>query len=158
MLFRVLRHQGPKIRLANAMAERLRADRLRDGEPPAAVEADVSRSVERIIWAPVVLLVTTTKADMDAYPDTPRREAENMMAIQSTAMAVQNLLLAAHAAGLGACWMCAPLFCPHEVRATLDLPADWQPQAIVTLGLPVSAGKPYSRHALSHVVRYVEGP
>ena len=32
------------------------------------------------------------------------------MAVQSTAMAGQNLLLAAHALGLGACWMCAPCF------------------------------------------------
>ena len=51
------------------------------------------------------------------------------MAVQSTAMAVQNMLLLAHAEGLAACWMCAPLFCPDTVRAALDLPADWQPQA-----------------------------
>ena len=154
--FAVLRRRDPKVRLANAMGERLRADRLRDGDSPAAVQADVARSFERISCAPVVVLVATSRVDMDAYPDASRREAENVMAIQSTAMAVQNLLLAAHAAGLGACWMCAPLFCPDTVRAVLDLPADWQPQAIVTLGLPASAGMPYSRRALSQVVRYVE--
>ena len=154
--FAVLRRQDPKVRLANAMGERLRADRLRDGDSPAAVEADVARSFERICCAPVVVLVAATRVDMDAYPDASRREAESVMAIQSTAMAVQNLLLAAHAAGLGACWMCAPLFCPETVRAVLDLPADWQPQAIVTLGLPASAGKPYSRRPLSQVVRYLE--
>ena len=154
--FAVLRRQEPKVRLANAMGERLRADRLRDGDSPAAVEANVARSFERISSAPVVVLVAASQVDMDTYPDASRREAEKVMAIQSTAMAVQNLLLAAHAAGLGACWMCAPLFCPDTVRAVLDLPADWQPQAIVTLGLPASAGKPYSRRALSQVVRYVE--
>lgn len=154
--FAVLRRQEPKVRLANAMGERLRADRLRDGDSPAAVEADVARSFERISCAPVVVLVATSRAGMDAYPDAARGEAEKVMAIQSTAMAVQNLLLAAHAAGLGACWMCAPLFCPDTVRAALDLPADWQPQAIVTLGLPASAGKPYSRRTLSQAVRYVE--
>lgn len=154
--FAVLRRQEPKVRLANAMGERLRSDRLRDGDSPAAVEADVARSFERISCAPVVVLVATSQAGMDAYPDATRGEAEKVMAIQSTAMAVQNLLLAAHAAGLGACWMCAPLFCPDTVRAALDLPADWQPQAIVTLGLPGSAGKPYSRRTLSRAVRYVE--
>lgn len=154
--FAVLRALEPKVRLANAMGERLRADRLRDGDSPVAVEADVARSLARISGAPVVVLVATTQVDMDAYPDASRREAEKVMAIQSTAMAVQNLLLAAHAAGLGACWMCAPLFCPDTVRAVLGLPADWQPQAMVTLGLPASAGKPYSRRHLSQVVRYVE--
>ncbi len=56
------------------------------------------------------------------------------MAVQSTAMAGHNLLLAAHAAGLGACWLCAPLFCPDVVRDILELPADWQPQGLVTMG------------------------
>jgi len=64
-------------------------------------------------------------------------------------MAVQNLLLAAHAEGLGACWMCAPLFDAEAVRQALDLPADWQPQALITLGRPASAGKPAMRRPLA---------
>ena len=58
------------------------------------------------------------------------------MAVQSVALACQNLLLAAHAHGLGACWMCAPLFVPELVRDTLDLPQTWEPQALITLGYP----------------------
>jgi nitroreductase len=67
-------------------------------------------------------------------------------------MAVQNLLLAAQAEGLGACWMCAPLFCPEAVAAALDLPAGWQPQALVTLGFPDSAGKLPRRRPLEESV------
>ena len=58
---------------------------------------------------------------------------------QSAAMAGQNLLIAAHAEGLGACWMCAPLFCPDVVSDTLALPEDWQPQALITLGYPAES-------------------
>ena len=58
------------------------------------------------------------------------------MAVQGAAMAVQNLLLAAHAEGVGTCWMCAPLFCPDVVRETLKLPLDWQPQGLITMGYP----------------------
>jgi nitroreductase len=32
--------------------------------------------------------------------------------------------------------MCAPLFCPDVVRAALELPDDWQPQGVITLGYP----------------------
>ena len=53
-------------------------------------------------------------------PIEQRNQNEYVMAAQSAAMAGQNLLLAAHDAGLGACWMCAPLFCPEVVRDALQ--------------------------------------
>jgi coenzyme F420-0:L-glutamate ligase/coenzyme F420-1:gamma-L-glutamate ligase len=134
-----------KVRLAQAMGDSLRADRLADGDPPELVEADVNRSSARIVGAPAVIVVCLTLADMDHYPDERRSRAEYLMAVQSVAMAVQNLLLAAHAEGLGACWMCAPLFCADAVRQSLELPADWQPQALVTLGYPAGPGKPAMR-------------
>ena len=74
------------------------------------------------------------------------------MAVQSVAMAVQNLLLAAHAEGLGACWMCAPLFCAEIVCRALDLPADWEPQALITLGYPGIGGKPAARRPVSELI------
>jgi len=154
--FAVIRDSDLKVALARAMGERLRADRLRDGDAADVVEADVGRSIRRITTAPVVVVVAATTLDMDAYPDPRRRESEYLMAVQSTAMAVQNLLLAAHSAGLAACWMCAPLFCPDTVRAVMALPADWQPQSIITLGVPAAQGKPCSRRPLEEVVRRVE--
>ena len=129
---------SPEVRetLAQAMGKRLRADLAADGLPPSIIEQDTARSYARISNAPVLILVCMSMTDMDHYPDAKRAEAEYLMAVQSTAMAVQNLLLAAHAHGLGACWMCAPLFCSDVVRETLALPEDWQPQALVTLGYP----------------------
>src|SRR3990172_5960655 len=73
-----------------------RAARLADGDDPEAVARDAQRSYTRLTGAPVVIVVGLTMADMDAYPDTRRRKAECTMAVQSVAMAVQNLLLAAH--------------------------------------------------------------
>jgi F420 biosynthesis protein FbiB-like protein len=138
--------------VAEAMAARLRADRLADGDPLDAVDADANRSRARISTAPVVIVLCLTLLDMDAYPDARRRRAEYLMAVQSVAMAAQNLLLAAHAEGLGACWMCAPLFCPETVQAALDLPADWEPQALITLGYPANEGQPASRKELERAV------
>ena len=134
--FAVLIEDAGKQQLAQSMGEKLRADRLADGDEPAAIERDVARSYERITNAPVVIVVCLSMAEMDSYPDAHRTEAEQTMAIQSTAMAVQNLWLLAHEAGLGACWLCAPLFVPALVRATLSLPADWQPQGLLTVGYP----------------------
>lgn len=143
--FATVTSPATKVRLAKSMAERLRADRLADGDWAEAVEVDAKKSQARIMDAPAVIVVCLTLADMDHYPDARRSQAELLMAVQSVAMAVQNLLLVAHAEGLGACWMCAPLFCADAVRLALDLPADWQAQALVTLGYPASGGKPAVR-------------
>lgn len=126
-------------RLARAMGARLRRDLEADGVPEAVIAADTGRSYARITGAAALVALCLTMADMDTYADATRSTNEYLMAVQSTAMAGQNLLLAAHAAGLGACWMCAPLFCPTVVRDTLDLPADWQPQALITLGWPAES-------------------
>lgn len=152
--FLVIEGLPTKQQLADAMGQRLRSDRLRDGDPPEAIEADVSRSYARLTAAPVLVVVCMTLADMDRYADERRNRAERLMAVQGTAMAAQNLLLAAHAAGLGACWMCAPLFCADTVAPALALPPDWEPQAIITLGYPADRGKPFHRRPLSEVTRY----
>jgi len=122
--------------LARQMGERLRTDLSSDGVPIAAIESDTNRSYSRITGAKALIIVCLSLVDMDQYPDARRTNAEYLMAAQSTAMAAQNLLLAAHGYGLGACWMCAPLFCPDVVQRVLQLPDDWQPQALITLGYP----------------------
>ncbi len=134
--FAIVESQSQKEFLAREMGARLRSDLRADGVPEAVIEQDTSRSYERITAAPVQIALCLSMVDMDNYPDEKRSQAEYLMAVQSVAMAGQNLLLAAHDAGLGACWMCAPLFCPDVVRSALDLPDDWQPQALLTLGYP----------------------
>lgn len=148
----VITEAAPKAHLAAGMAARLRADRLADGDPPEAVEADAARSQARLTGAPVLLAWCLTLREMDTYPDRRRRKAEYLMAVQSAALAAQNALLAAHAAGLGACWVCAPLFCPETVREALALPADWEPQALITLGYPANPGRPAQRRPAAEQV------
>lgn len=134
--FVVLRDAAVKAGLARAMGARLRSDLQADGLPAEVIEADVSRSRQRLTGAPALVLLCLSMQDMDVYPDDRRSQAEHIMAVQGTAMAGQNLLLAAHALGLAGCWMCAPLFCPDVVARELALPPDWQPQGLVTLGWP----------------------
>ncbi len=132
--FAVVQSSVQKEDLATAMGGRLRQDLEADQVAEAVIAADVQRSYERLTNAPVLIMLCLSMAVMDAYLDEKRSQAEYMMAVQSVAMAGQNLLLAAHEAGLGACWMCAPLFCPDVVQSALSLPEDWQPQGVITLG------------------------
>lgn len=134
--FVVLTRVQDRRRLAEAMAARLRQDLEADGVAPEVIEADAARSLARLTGAPVLILACLSMTDMDTYPDASRQEAEHIMAVQSVAMAAQNLLLAAHVEGLGACWMCAPLFCGDIVLETLDLNPTWEPQGIIAIGYP----------------------
>lgn len=134
--FAIIQSDAIKERLAAAMGAKLRADLQADGVPPERIEQDAWRSYQRITNAPLLILVCLTMEDMDSYPDPRRQHHEWTMATQSVAMAGQNLLLAAHAQGLGACWMCAPLFCPDVVRQALALSPAWEPQGLITLGYP----------------------
>ena len=137
--FAVLDQSEDKERLAAKMGRKLRNDLEADGVPEEMIRKDTERSYERMTSAPVLIVVCMSLADMDTYPDAVRSRNEWVMAIQSTAMAGQNLLLSAHDMGLGACWMCAPLFSPEVVMECLQLPTDWQPQGLVVMGYPAQA-------------------
>ena len=156
--FHIVRDTEGKARLAKAMGDRLRADRSKDGDDPELIRQDVERSSARINGAPALIAVCLTLDDMDTYPDARRGAAEFLMAVQSTAMAAQILLLKAQAEGLGACWMCAPLFCVETVRGALDLPDSWQPQGLILLGYPAEPGKIRERKPLGEIVRGIKLP
>lgn len=137
--FAIIDQKATKERLAREMGAALRRDLLADALPQAVIDADVGRSYQRITGAPLLILLCMSLSDMDVYADEARNRHESTMAQQSTAMAGQNMLLMAEKLGLGACWMCAPLFCQELVASVLELPTDWRPQGMITLGYPAQA-------------------
>jgi F420 biosynthesis protein FbiB-like protein len=153
--FVVLTREASRRCLADAMGEDFRRDLLADGLPLEQVEAQVGRSRQRIIEAPVAILLCLDSAEMDIYPDERRQEAEYQMAVQSVAMAGQNLLLAAHAEGLGAVWICAPLFAQDTARRALSLPETWHPQGLALIGYPAKTTKQRDRKSVLEITRFV---
>jgi len=132
--FCVVTSAETKQRLSDRMGEQWRRELGADGADPAFIERRVAISAARLTGAAALIVAALSMEEMDSYPDPARNTAEWTMAVQSVALACQNLLLAAHHYGLGACWMCAPLFVPDLVREVLTLPVAWQPQALITLG------------------------
>jgi F420 biosynthesis protein FbiB-like protein len=132
----VVTSSAAKQQLSERMAEAWRQDLAGDGADPAQSERRAAISHARLTGAGALVVAALCMDEMDVYPDPRRNQAEWIMAVQSVALACQNLLLAAHFYGLGACWMCAPLFVPDLVRHVLELPPTWQPQALITIGYP----------------------
>jgi coenzyme F420-0:L-glutamate ligase/coenzyme F420-1:gamma-L-glutamate ligase len=143
--FVVLTGQAERRRVAEAMGAAWGRDLAADSLAPERISKLVERSLERLLGAPVLILLCITDGRFDRYPDTRRQLAERLMFAHSVGAALQNAMLAAHAAGLATCWMCAPLFCPEAVVTCLELPPGLQPQALLTLGyaadLPVARGR-----------------
>jgi coenzyme F420-0:L-glutamate ligase / coenzyme F420-1:gamma-L-glutamate ligase len=132
--FIVLQDTSIKRRLAEVMADSWVKDLQRDG---LKVEADKrAERVERFATAPVLILAGLTLDGLRKFPDVERQTCERDLAVQSFGAALQNLLLAAHAKGLGAGWFCAPAFCKEAVREVLKIPDAVEPQAFVAMGYP----------------------
>jgi nitroreductase len=68
------------------------------------------------------------------------------------AIAMEHLVLAATAEGLGSCWICA--FDPRVVRDALALPAELEPVAITPLGYAVEEAAARPRKALEEIVTF----
>ncbi|MCJ7584557.1 MAG: nitroreductase family protein [Anaerolineales bacterium] len=137
--FAVLTTTETKNQLAEAMAADFRRDLEKEGLPEADIAARLERSRRRIHEAPLVVILCMDAFGTNSYPDPKRQQAEMTMAVQSTSLAGLQLLLAAHAEGLSGVWTCGPLFTPETVRAALDLPAAWQPQAMLFIGYPAES-------------------
>ena len=152
--FVIIRDPNARRSLADAMGKAWRIDLARDGVPPEIQLKMVEGSLERLTSCPTIIVPCLTMEGMQSYPDERRLRAEYTMAVQSVAAAVENMLLAAHAEGLGGCWLCAPLFCQDVVREVLKMPSHIDPQAIILMGYPDEEPKPPPRLPFEKVVYF----
>ncbi len=109
-------------------------------------------AVRTCYGAPVVLLVC---ADTDAACDRPT--VDHNLGEMDASIVATHMMLAAAAAGVGSCWMCA--FDPREIAAVFDLPAHVTPCLLLPLGYPDENGVPSPRHTqrypLEHSVTFL---
>jgi nitroreductase len=82
------------------------------------------------------------------FPDKARQTTERDLALESLGAGIENLLLAAHTAGLEACWFCAPAFCKDTVQKILKIPVTVEPSALIVLGYPAESPKMPNRKPL----------
>lgn len=106
-------------------------DMVENNYPPAGERTEQQETF--LAWArsyggaPLIIVATMPTEE------NPRR---HKMHLESVSAAFQNLLLAAHAEGLGTCWMTGPLGDEAVIRAALDLPESEEVVALTPLGYP----------------------
>ena len=100
--------------------------------------------------APVIVAVVADpkKSGVDMF-----QEGGGVGYQHACAAAIQNMLLAAHALGLGSLWF--TFFDKDPVRAILEIPPEKNPLALICLGRPAEEIKPVPRKGLEKKVRYL---
>lgn len=137
-------------RLGNALTVKLRADMSAAGAPETEIETRVNRSLRRLDEAPaVILLCRDTTAVRNDEPE------EVTMAVQSVAACGLQLLLAAHAEGLGGNWICWPLYAQETAREALALPLTWEPQGLFILGYADEEPREKKRKELASISLWI---
>lgn len=152
--FIVLTDSSAKTHLSDAMAEEFQRDLEKDSLAPEEIGKKVAKSKERITGAPVVVILCVDMSEMDNYPDDRRKKAEYIIGIQSAANAGMQLLLAAHAEGLGSVWICSPMFAQETVQEALNISKMWEPQAMFLLGYPLEIPAFRGRKPIEEVMKF----
>ncbi len=100
--------------------------------------------------APVTIVVCI---DSEATAPYGRRGKE-LYSIQSTAAAVENMLLKAVSVGLGCCWVGA--FNEKEVAEILEVKTTVRPVIMIPVGYPAENPPPRGRKPLKDLIFFIE--
>lgn len=136
-----LASETSRARLLGAMHQAWVADLHADGMTQTQIEVRTRRG-EVLRRAPLIVVPCVLRGGAHLYPDPLRTSAERDMFTVAGGAAVQSLLIALAAEGLGSCWVSSTLFCPDVTRAALDLPGDWDPLGAVAIGVPAEPPLP----------------
>jgi coenzyme F420-0:L-glutamate ligase/coenzyme F420-1:gamma-L-glutamate ligase len=153
--FIVVTDETAKYQLANTMTVDFRRDLEHDQLPEDEILSRLEKSHRQITSSPVIIFLCMDMSEMDVYPDARRAEAERIMAIQSTANAGMQLLLAAHAEGLGCVWTCAPLFTPNTIKTTIQSSETWEPLGMFLMGYPAETPQVRKRKPILEISKFI---
>lgn len=146
--------------LADAVGREL-ANKLKSlPEMAAAYAGEFKRHATFFAEAPVLIVVLHKQPVRVAAPLLAGLKNPELVSGEplSAAMAVQNLLLAAHALGLGACALTGPLLVQGSLTGALTLPAGHELTCLVAVGHPAECPSPPRRRSLEQIVEFRNNP
>ena len=147
--FALIQSDSAKEKLGLALTEKMRTDMDAENNSQAQIQKRVEVSLRRINEAPLIILLCR---DITAIHK--KKPEEEIMGIQSVALAGLQLLLAAHAEGLSGNWICWTLYAQEETKKALKLPETWLPEAMFFLGYADEEQKKSLRKSVNELTTY----
>jgi nitroreductase len=154
-------------KLAEAVAAAMKrtAGELGLGEDAAYVDGKI-RATTFFARAPILVAVFMTELDYydvrmeDAFKRAGRPAAAIMEALSypdvlSIGAVIQNLLLAVHEKGFGACWMNEPVFAKEEISTILGAASDMKLMSLIPIGRPAYAPKGKTYKPIEEIVKII---
>ena len=103
---------------------------------------------EFLAQAPVIaVMLTNESASWTRFEGNPAADID-------ASIAMEHLVLAAAAEGLGTCWICA--FSRPQMNDALKIASPWSAFALSPIGFANGEPRPFTRKPLSEVVKLVE--
>ena len=127
--------------LLQSMLAEWEADLAADGWTDERISRRTARG-QILHEATEIIIPFVTGDGRHDYPDERRKQAERTMFTVAGGAAVQALLVALAAEGLGSAWISSTIFAPVVVRSVLGLPDDWEPLGAIGVGHPIDANQP----------------
>ena len=147
-----------KAQMISAMGAGIEAFERGDGffRPVGPLLADARFSMDVMDRAPAVIFVINTKGAPLDKALSPAERMADLLGVQSVSAAIENLLLAAHAQGLGTLWVGNVFFAYRELTSWLGLEAREQMMAAVVVGYPDEPPKSRPEKSLEKLVQWRE--
>ena len=135
---------GARTRLLDALRADWEADLRADGHTGEVLQRRLARGDLLRTCPELILPFVDDSAGAHDYPDERRARCEQTMFTVAGGAAVQSLLVALSARGLGSCWVGSTIFAADTTRRELGLPDSWRPLGAVAVGVPADPPPPRS--------------
>lgn len=125
-----------RVRLLDALRADWERDLRADGHTGEILARRLGRGDILRTCPELILPFVDDASGAHDYPDERRAACEATMFTVAGGAAVQSLLVALAARGLGSCWIGSTIFAADTTRRELDLPPTWRPLGAVAVGVP----------------------
>jgi nitroreductase len=101
---------------------------------------------------PVTIVACANTKAVDHRPTMKVAYEQRALAIIDVSIALQNMVIAAWAQGVGSCWIGD--FRESHVKSTFQIPDQWRVVALLTLGYPVNPPQSKTKKFLDDIITY----